>query len=97
MRGLLLVLLCVSHASASECAAFFHKHFSCLCHMVGAIVQEKALDVQRGTQGEDDSQCSAWTAGVGGGSQAKKGKRGVDVGNWLQQSDVRADPPLEYL
>lgn len=61
--------------------------------MAGAIVQEKALDVQRGIQGEDDSQCSAWTAGVGSGSQAKKGKRGVDVGNWLQQSDVRADPP----
>lgn len=52
--------------------------------MAGGIVQEKALDVQRGTQGEDDSQCSTWVVGSG----QRRGTWGMDVGDWLQQSDV---------
>lgn len=95
---MLLVLLYVSHSSASEYAP--HSEYtprcgdsSCSCHRAGGMGQGKARDAQRGTQGEADSQGSAWISGMEAGNQAKKGNWGVDIGNWLPQSDVRADPP----
>lgn len=94
MMGMLLVLLCASHASASECAALFRYHLPILEYRAGGIIPEKqmVLLVQRGTLGEDDSERFALAAGLIGWSQ-QSGLWGVDVGNWLQPCGVRVNPP----
>lgn len=54
MMGMLLVLLCASHASASECAARFRHHLPILEYRAGGTIPEKqmVLLVQRGTLGK---------------------------------------------